>query len=111
MKRIYSIVSAFLLTMVLFIACNNSSSSIYAAKDSTVKDLNTGASPIKDSTVARDQKTLLAATEIYTCSMHNEVIGALPGHCSVCGMELVKQKPSDQQKKLIKEGTYTNPKD
>ncbi|GAC1422848.1 MAG: hypothetical protein NVS9B7_13640 [Flavisolibacter sp.] len=81
------------------------------AKDSIIKNSTTGAASLKDSMPGGGQKDLHTATEIYTCTMHNEVIGAKPGHCSVCGMELVKQKPTDQQRKLITEGTYTNPKD
>jgi heavy metal-binding protein len=111
MKKILSILSIVLVTMSLFIACNNSTpSSPSVVKDSAIKDSTATGSTGKDSTRASSQKALLAATEIYTCSMHNEVIGDKPGHCSVCGMELVKQKPTEQQKKLIKEGTYKNPK-
>ena len=112
MKKITSIVSVLLITTFLFNACNsNTSATSNSTKDSTNKDSIPVAATVKDSTPSTNQKVLLAATEIYTCSMHQEVIGNKPGHCSVCGMELVKQKPTDQQKKLIKDGTYTNPKD
>ena len=35
--------------------------------------------------------------EIYTCSMHPEIIRDKPGDCPICGMTLIK-KPSEQQK-------------
>lgn len=35
----------------------------------------------------------------YTCSMHPEVIKTEPGHCPICGMELIlKSKPADETK-------------
>lgn len=47
--------------------------------------------------------------EVYTCKMHNEVIGDKPGKCPTCGMTLVKQKIPDAQKIMFEKGTYTKP--
>lgn len=52
---------------------------------------------------------ILETGEVYTCKMHNEVIGDKPGVCPKCGMTLVKQKITDAQRKMLKEGTYTKP--
>jgi Cu(I)/Ag(I) efflux system membrane fusion protein len=51
----------------------------------------------------------LAKDETYTCSMHNEVMSDKPGKCPKCGMDLVKQKMTDEQMKMMKEGTYIKP--
>ena len=51
----------------------------------------------------------LAKDESYTCTMHNEVMSEKPGKCPKCGMTLVKQKMTDEQMKMMKEGTYTKP--
>jgi hypothetical protein len=48
---------------------------------------------------------------IYTCSMHQEVITDHPGECPKCGMTLVKQKITPQQKKLVEQGKYVKVKD
>ena len=112
MKKMISILASLLLTSFLLFACNSHTSASNAAtSDSTNKDNTTVTTSLKDSIPATNQKALLAASEIYTCSMHQEVIGEKPGHCSICGMELVKQKPTDKQKKLIQEGNYTKPKE
>lgn len=50
-----------------------------------------------------------AKDETYTCTMHNEVMSDKPGKCPKCGMTLVKQKMTDEQMKMMKEGTYTKP--
>ncbi|MBN9484564.1 MAG: hypothetical protein J0H46_14510 [Bacteroidetes bacterium] len=51
----------------------------------------------------------LAADETYTCTMHNEVMSHHPGKCPKCGMDLVKQKMTAEQQKMMKEGTYVKP--
>ena len=51
----------------------------------------------------------LAKDEMYTCTMHNEVMSDKTGKCPKCGMTLVKQKMTDEQMKMMKEGTYTKP--
>ena len=47
--------------------------------------------------------------EVYTCKMHNDVMGDKPGVCPKCGMTLVKQKITGTQMKMLKEGNYTKP--
>ena len=51
----------------------------------------------------------LAKNEMYTCTMHNEVMSDKPGKCPKCGMTLVKQTMTDEQMKMMNEGTYTKP--
>lgn len=53
----------------------------------------------------------LAAGETYTCTMHNEVMSDQPGTCPKCGMNLVKQKMTDQQKQMKESGNYVKPKE
>lgn len=53
----------------------------------------------------------LAKDEMYTCTMHNEVMSDHPGECPKCGMKLVKQKMTAEQEKMMKEGTYVKPKE
>ncbi|MDQ6756403.1 MAG: hypothetical protein M3004_05665 [Bacteroidota bacterium] len=38
------------------------------------------------------------------------VISDHPGECPKCGMTLVKQKMTAEQEKMMKEGTYVEPK-
>jgi len=52
----------------------------------------------------------LAKGEMYTCSMHNEVMSDHPGQCPKCNMDLVKQKMTTDQQKMMNEGTYVKPK-
>jgi len=47
--------------------------------------------------------------EMYTCTMHNEVMSDKPGKCPKCAMTLVKQKMTDDQQKMMNDGTYTKP--
>jgi Cu(I)/Ag(I) efflux system membrane fusion protein len=53
----------------------------------------------------------LAKDEMYTCTMHNEVMSDHPGSCPKCGMKLVKQKMTADQQKMMENGTYTKPKE
>ncbi len=53
----------------------------------------------------------LAKDEMYTCTMHNEVMSDHPGKCPKCGMTLVKQKMTDAQMKMMQDSTYTKPKE
>lgn len=78
-----------------FIACNNSS---------------------KENNTKEKQQTTLALTplpnnEIYTCTMHNEVMSDHSAVCPKCGMPLLKQKMTPDQEKLLKEGTFIKPKE
>ncbi len=52
----------------------------------------------------------VAKDEMYTCTMHNEVMSDQPGDCPKCNMKLVKQKMTADQEKMMKEGTYVKPK-
>lgn len=52
----------------------------------------------------------LTKNEIYTCRMHNEVLGNHTGQCPKCNMDLIKQKMTADQKKIFIEGTYEKPK-
>ena len=52
----------------------------------------------------------LAKGEMYTCTMHNEVMSYHAGECPKCGMKLVNQKMTTDQEKMMKESTYTKPK-
>ncbi|MCW3109496.1 MAG: rane fusion protein Cu(I)/Ag(I) efflux system [Segetibacter sp.] len=53
----------------------------------------------------------LAKDEMYTCTMHNEVMSDHPGECPKCGMKLVKQKMTAEQQKMMNEGTYVKHKE
>lgn len=51
----------------------------------------------------------LAKGEMYTCTMHNEVMSDHEGECPKCGMKLEKKKMTAEQEKMMSEGTYTKP--
>lgn len=70
-----------------------------------------GGNKNESSTPSTDKKEQLATGEMYTCTMHNEVMSNNPGHCSICGMTLVKQKMTTEQEKMMKEGTYKKSKE
>jgi hypothetical protein len=53
----------------------------------------------------------LAKDEMYTCTMHQEVMSDHPGDCPKCGMKLVKQQMTAPQQKMMNEGTYVKPKE
>ncbi len=53
----------------------------------------------------------LAKDEIYTCKMHQNVIGTEAGVCPKSGMQLVKQKITADQREMIKAETYIKPKE
>ena len=38
-----------------------------------------------------------ATTELYTCSMHPEIIREGPGKCPICGMDLIKEKADSRR--------------
>ena len=52
---------------------------------------------------------IIGTGEVYTCKMHNEVMGDKPGVCPKCGDTLVKQKITSTQMKMLREGNYTKP--
>ena len=63
------------------------------------------------STTVPEKKEQLAKDEMYTCTMHNEVMSVHEGECPKCGMKLTKQKMTAEQQKMMNEGTYTKPKE
>ncbi len=85
MKRLLFTVAIFLSAAVMFTACSG------------------------DGSNAKTEQ--LAKDETYTCTMHNEVMSDKPGKCPKCEMNLVKQKMTDEQMKMMKEGTHTKPKE
>ena len=83
MKKLLFIAAIFLSAGILFTACSGN-----------------------DSKTKTEQ---LAKDEMYTCTMHNEVMSDHSGKCPKCGMKLVKQKMTAEQQKMMNEGTYTKP--
>lgn len=75
MKRVFFIAIA--LTIVL-VACNSSNEE---AKEST------GTKSI-DTTTLKKEEVQPVAQQLYSCSMHPEVIGKKDESCSKCGMKL-----------------------
>lgn len=55
--------------------------------------------------------TTTDSSMVYSCTMHQEVLGDHPGKCPKCGMTLVKQKITASQKKMLQDGNYVKPKD
>ena len=95
MKNI-SIVMLIVLLAAGFIACNNAGTN---NNNSTTQTDTSG------------MRQVMVTDTMYTCKMHQNVISDKPGKCPKCEMDLVKQKMSDEQKKMLKEGTYIKPKD
>ena len=83
MKKVLFIAAIFLSAVLVFTACSGNGSN--------------------------EKTEQLAKDETYTCTMHNEVMSDKPGKCPKCGMTLVKQKMTDEQMKMMKEGTYIKP--
>ena len=79
-----------------FVACNNPDTK---NKNSTTQTDTSG------------MRQVMVNDEMYTCTMHNEVMSDKPGKCPKCEMTLVKQKMTDEQMKMMKEGTYVTPKE
>ena len=92
MKKILLVATILLSFSLVFTACNNSSN-----KETT--------------STSKDSKETLTKDEMYTCSMHNEVMSDHEGICPKCEMKLIKQKMTAEQQKMMKEGTYTKPKE
>ncbi len=92
MKKIFLVAVVLLSFAFVFTACNSSDN-----KENT--------------STSTDKKEQLAKDEMYTCTMHNEVMSDHPGECPKCGMKLVKQKMTADQQKMMKEGTYVKPKE
>jgi hypothetical protein len=85
MKKILLIIAFPIVFTAAFMACNN------------------------DKSKGNTQKETLSGDATYTCTMHNEVMSDNPGKCPKCEMNLVKQKMTEEQMKMMKEGTYTKP--
>jgi Cu(I)/Ag(I) efflux system membrane fusion protein len=47
--------------------------------------------------------------EIYTCSMHPQVIEHAPGHCPICGMTLVKKENASREISKVDLSTLLEP--
>ncbi len=92
MKKIFLVAVVLLSFAFVFTACNSNDN-----KENT--------------STSTDKKEQLAKDEMYTCTMHNEVMSDHPGECPKCGMKLVKQKMTAEQQKMMKEGTYVKPKE
>ena len=56
-------------------------------------------------------KTITDSSTIYSCAMHQEVISDHPGECPKCGMTLVKQELTADQKKMLQDGNFVKPKE
>jgi hypothetical protein len=96
MKKNLSIVMLIALLTTGFVACNSPGTK---NNSSTTQSDTSGV------------KQVMVGDEMYTCTMHNEVMSIKPGKCPKCGMYLVKQKMTDEQMKMMKEGTYIKPKE
>jgi len=92
MKKIFLVAVVLFSFAFVFTACNSSDN-----KENT--------------STTTDKKEQLAKDEMYTCTMHNEVMSDHTGECPKCGMKLVKQKKTPEQEKMMKEGTYVKPKE
>lgn len=42
----------------------------------------------------RKKKTTVISEDLYTCSMHPQVLEHQPGDCPICGMKLIKKNPT-----------------
>ena len=84
MKRLFFLLPLTISIAFVFTACNNSNNT---------------------------KTEQLAADETYTCAMHNDVMSDHPGKCPKCGMNLAKQKMTEEQKKMKASGNYVKPKD
>jgi N-acetylmuramoyl-L-alanine amidase CwlA len=96
MKKNHLIAILMTTMLISFVSCNNSGTT----SKSSSKQTDTSA-----------MMQVMAADTTYTCTMHQNVMSDKPGKCPKCGMSLVKQKMTDDQKKMMKEGMYTKPKE
>lgn len=94
MKQIFLITALILSLGFAFSACNSGDNANKAG-----------------STTNPGKQEQLAQGEMYTCTMHNEVMSNNPGTCPKCGMTLTKQKMTPEQEKMMKEGTYVKSKE
>jgi Heavy metal binding domain len=94
MKRNIAIVILIAIPATGYVACNNPDTN----KNSTTQTDTSG------------KRQVMVKDEMYTCKMHQDVLSVKPAKCPKCGMILVKQKMTDEQMKMMKEGTYIKPK-
>src|SRR5512138_3687742 len=78
----YIIIS--LLSLLVFIACNDKKDTHTAHKQEVQKD-------------------------IYTCPMHPEILRDVPGRCPICGMELVKKETEGKKIAEVELGSLVKP--
>ncbi len=95
MKKIFFVAIVLFSFAMLFAACKNNNNKTSTGTEQEIKTIT----------------EQLAKDEMYTCTMHNEVMSDHPGKCPKCEMKLVKQKMTAQQEKMMKEGTYIKPKE
>ena len=94
MKRIISVMAIAVAFAFTLASCNSHDNNATTNQDKKV-------------TEASD----LAKDEMYTCSMHNEVMSNKPGTCPKCNMKLEKHKMTLEQEKMVKEGTSVKSKE
>lgn len=56
-----------------------------------------------------DEAAVSAAAEIYTCSMHPQIIREEPGNCPICGMQLVKKSTVNKKIEELDLNTLLKP--
>ncbi len=83
MKKIFLVAAVLFSFAIAFTACKNNDN-----KANTEQDNKTGSEQ-------------LAKDEMYTCTMHNEVMSDHPGDCPKCGMKLVKQKMTPEPEQML----------
>src|SRR5258705_4680259 len=66
-------------------------------------------------TGCKDKKTIIGQVsqkkELWTCSMHPEIIRDKPGTCPICGMELIKKEDNATAITNIQLGDLLQPTD
>ena len=93
------IVSSLVAFAALFTnSCNNNNSTPSTAQ--SVETIKTDPEPVT-----------IPQNEMFTCSMHNEVLSNKAGTCPKCGMKLLKQSLTSKQQKLYKEGKFLKSKE
>ncbi|MEP6950058.1 MAG: heavy metal-binding domain-containing protein [Ginsengibacter sp.] len=96
MKKLFIVSFTFLSFTTIFASCNNGSNKV---------------DPAPSTATAQNPGAQLASDSMYTCKMHDSVMSDHPGKCTTCGMELVKEKMTVKQQKMMKDNTYIKPKE
>jgi hypothetical protein len=55
----------------------------------------------KPAEIATDSLSIQSSAEGYTCSMHPEIRSDMPGTCSICNMDLVKDSNIESDNMMI----------